>query len=148
MQDGRQRQEGGATVETAEVHPCSLEIVLARRGWKPPCCPGFGTWRQAGALASAQVTLGGLQLWVPQGVSCRVTGVQHGDLGAKGVGGTETSLLPAHGDLTRSPESSLCSAHGWVPAGNDLEAQTLLLNKVGGHDKGQKSSLSPENNKR
>lgn len=109
MQDQRQWQEDAAAVETAKVHPCSLETVLARRGSRAPRSPGFGTRRQAGALASAQVTLRELQLWVPQGASCRVTGVQHGDLGAKGVGGTETSLLPPHGDLTPSPESSLCS---------------------------------------
>lgn len=106
MQDHRHWQEDAAAVE---VHPCSLETVLARRGAKAPRSPGFGTGRQAGALVSAHVTLGGLQLWVPQGASCRVTGVQHGDLGAKGVGGAETSLLNSHGDLTPSPESGLCS---------------------------------------
>lgn len=78
MQDHRQRQEDAGAVETAEVHPCSLETILARTGTKAPRSPGFGTRRQAGALASAQVTLGGLQLWSPRG---QAAGLQVSSMG-------------------------------------------------------------------
>lgn len=136
MQDHRQRQEDAGAVETAEVHPCSLETILARTGTKAPRSPGL--WHQETSWGLGQRT--GDPEWatalVPQGASCRVTGVQHGDLGAKGEGGTETSLLNPHGDLTPSPESSLCSGPWLGSRRKDLEAQTVELNKVGGTRQG------------
>lgn len=101
MQDQMQGWEHGVAVEIADVHPCSLEPVFAKRGLKAPLQPrqpwlwhqetsrGLGQHTGDPGRAAALGSPGGKL----QGYRCPVQGFTVA--GANQVGrGTETFLLP------------------------------------------------------